>query len=277
MRTLFLFLWKYNFFLLFLLMESLCMYIIVRNNSFQHASVLNSANRVAAGVQGVVNSVSGYINLKAENEALARENAALRVYIPDVVALDSARHRLRTDTMFHQQYDFLTARVINNSVNRRNNYLTLDKGSRHGVHKDMGVICPNGIVGIVKDVSENFCTVMSFLHKESHVSARLKKSGDFGSLVWDGYDASTASLLEIARHVKVQKGDTLVTTRFSKHYPDGTLVGTVDEVDRNTPGNFYTIRVKLSTPFGSLAHVYIISNLLKEEQETLEATEKHDP
>ena len=271
MRNLFLFLWKYNFFLLFLFMESLCIYLVVRNNNFQQASVFNSANKVAANIQSVVNSVTEYINLKTENNALARENSALRSYIPDATYLDSVQRRFQNDTVYKQQYTFMTARVINNSINRRNNYLTLNKGSKHGVVPEMGVVCSEGIVGIVKDVSENFCTVRSFLHKDVIISSRFKKNGYFGPLVWEGFDASEGSLKGIARHVNVQKGDTIITTSFSAMFPEGILIGRVSEVDKNTGDDFYSIKVKLSTQFGSLSHVYIVSNLLKGEQRQLES------
>jgi len=276
MRNLFIFLWKYNFFLLFLFMESLCLYLVVRNNNFQHASVLNSANKAAANIQSVINSITDYINLKTENDALARENSALRSFIPDVNALDSVQRRFYNDTVYKQQYTFMTARVINNSINRRNNYLTLNKGSRHGVVPEMGVVCSGGLVGIVKDVSENYCTVISFLHKDSRISARIRKNGYIGSMVWEGFDPGTGSLKEIARHVNVQKGDTVMTSSFSGIFPEGILIGTIEEVDRNTSDNFYNIKVKLSTSFGSLSHVYIVSNLLKGEQRQLESALGND-
>ena len=276
MRNLFLFLWKYNFFLLFLFIESLCVYLVVRNNNFQHASVLNSANKVAANIQSVINSITEYINLKTENDALARENSALRSFIPDVYFLDSVQHRVENDSIYHQQYTFMTARVINNSINRRNNYLTLNKGTRHGVKPETGVVCSGGIVGIVKDVSENFCTVISFLHKDSRISARIKKNGYIGSMMWEGFDAGSGNLKEIARHVKVEKGDTVMTSSFSAIFPEGIMIGTVEEVDKNTSDNFYNIKVKLTTPFGSLSHVYIINNLMKDEQRQIESSLSND-
>ena len=276
MRSLFLFLWKYNFFLLFLFMESLCVYLVIRNNNFQHASVLNSANKMAASIQSVVSSITEYINLRTENDALARENSALRTYIPDATYLDSVQRRFVNDTLYKQQYTFMTARVINNSINRRNNYLTLNKGSKHGVVPGKGVVCSGGIVGIVKDVSENFCTVRSFLHKDVIVTARFKKNGFFGPMVWEGFDPSSGSFKEIARHVNVQKGDTVITSSFSGIFPEGILIGTVSEVDKNTSDNFYYIKVRLSTQFGSLSHVYIVTNLLKEEQSQLESAHSND-
>ena len=170
----------------------------------------------------------------------------------------------------------MTAKVINNSTNRRNNYLTLNKGSKQGVKPEMGVICSDGIVGIVKDVSEHYCSVISFLHKDSRFSARIKKNGYIGSMVWNGYDETHGTLNDIAKHVKVSKGDTIVTSSYSAIFPDGVFIGIVDEVTSTGGNNFQDITVKLSTPFGKLSYVYIISNLYKDEQKALEEPLKND-
>ena len=192
MRNLFILLWKYNFFILFLLMEVFCSYLIVQNNNFHRASFINSTNRVAADIQLVVSEVTDYISLRTTNDALSRENAGLRTIIPDVFYIDSVLEKTVYDSVFKQQYIFMPAKVINNSTNRRNNYLTLNKGSRQGVKPEMGVIAGHGVVGIVKDVSEHFCSVISILHKDSRISTKFKKSNYIGSLVWDGYHASAA-------------------------------------------------------------------------------------
>ena len=270
MRNLFLFLWKYNFFILFLLLEMLCGYLIVRNNNFQRASFINSTNEAAVKVNGVVSAVTEYINLRITNDALSRENAGLKTLMPNVYYVDSAIRRSITDTTLKQQYTFMTAKVINNSINRRNNYLTLDRGSLQGVKPEMGVVCPNGIVGIVKDVSDHYCTVMSFLHKSSLVSSRIKRTQFIGSLKWEGIDASHALLDDIENHVKVAKGDTIITTSFSSVYPEGVLVGIVDNVSPGKGSTFQNISVRLSTEFGSLSYVYIVDNLFKDEQKALE-------
>ena len=270
MRNLFLFLWKYNFFILFLLLEMLCGYLIVRNNNFQRASFINSTNEAAVKVNGVVSAVTEYINLRITNDALSRENAGLKTLMPNVYYVDSAIRRSITDTTLKQQYTFMTAKVINNSINRRNNYLTLDRGSLQGVKPEMGVVCPNGIVGIVKDVSDHYCTVMSFLHKSSLVSSRIKRTQFIGSLKWEGIDASHALLDDIENHVKVAKGDTIITTSFSSVYPEGVLVGIVDKVSPGKGSTFQNISVRLSTEFGSLSYVYIVDNLFKDEQKALE-------
>ena len=276
MRNLFLFLWKYNFFILFLLMEVLCGYLIIQNNNFHRASFINSSNTAAAKVNSVVSSITEYINLRTSNDALSRENAAIKTLLPDVFYIDSAIRRVNSDTILKQQYVLMTAKVINNSVNRRNNYLTLNKGSLQGIKPEMGVICSDGIVGIVKDVSEHYCSVISFLHKDSRISARVKKTGYIGSMVWEGFDETHGTLNDIAKHVKISKGDSIYTSAFSAIFPEGVLIGTVEDVKSAGGNNFQDINVKLTTPFGKLTYVYVVSNLLKDEQRALEEPLKND-
>jgi rod shape-determining protein MreC len=276
MRNLFLFLWKYNFFIFFLLLETLCGYLIIQNNNFQRTSFINSTNTVAANVNSMVSSITEYINLRTTNDALSRENAALKSLLPDVFYIDSALKQITADTILKQQYVYMTAKVINNSVNRRNNYLTLNKGSLQGVKPEMGVICSDGIVGIVKDVSEHYCSVLSFLHKDSRISARIRRTGYIGSMVWNGYDQTRGTLNDIAKHVQVAKGDTIVTSSFSSIFPEGIMIGTVESVGVTGGNNFQDITVKLSTAFGKLTYVFIVSNLFKEEQRALEEPLKND-
>ena len=276
MRSLFLFLWRYNFFILFLLMETLAFYLIVQNSNFHQASYINSTHAVAAKVNGWVSSVTGYINLSKANDALSRENAAMRSMIPNSFYMDSVLRRLAVDTVYKQQYTFITAKVINNSVNRRNNYLTLDKGSLQGIRPEMGVISAQGIVGIIKDTSGHFSSALSVLHKDARISARIKKNNYYGSLEWDGYNFRTATLKDIALHVKLQKGDTVVTSSFSKMFPEGILIGTIEEFSAKPGANFYTIEVKLLTDFSNLSSVYIVENVLKDEQLKLEEKQTDD-
>ena len=276
MRNLFLFLWKYNFFISFLVLEILCGYLIVQNNNFQRASFINSTNQVAAKINTGVSSVTEYINLGITNDALSRENAAFKSLMPEVFYIDSAIRRVQSDTILKQQYTFMTAKVVNNTTNRRSNYLTLNRGSLQGVQPEMGVICPDGIVGIVKDVSDHYCSVISFLHKDSRISARLKKTSFIGSMVWDGFDASHGRLNDIEKHVKVSKGDTIITTSFSSIFPEGIMIGVVEAVNPTSNSTFQDITIRLSTKFGSLSYVYIVSNLLKDEQQALEEPLKND-
>lgn len=256
--------------MLFILLWSFSIYLVVLNNRFQQVYVVNSSNRVAASILESMHEVSEYLSLKETNASLSRENAELRSKLASNFYALSIKDSSISDSVFLQQYTYTTARVVNSTINRRNNYLTLDKGTRHGIKPDMGVISSDGVVGIVKDVSEHYCTVMSLLHKNSRVSARFKKSNYFGSVVWSGDDSRKAELLEVAKHVKFKKGDTLVTTVFSTVFPEGVPVGTVSAFDLKNDANFFDIDLKLATDYARLSHVYIVKNLLKDEQRKLE-------
>ena len=270
MRSLFLLLWRNNFLIVFLLLEGLSFYFLVQNNKFHNASVLNSANKVTARIYEGVNYIQEYIHLKTNNENLARENAALRSSLASAYYDNSFQNVKITDTIHLQQYSYIMAKVINNSTNKRNNYLTLDKGSLHGIKPEMGIIASTGVIGIVKDVSPHYCTVMSVLHKDTKISTRLKKSAYFGSLEWDGRNPKEAILRQITTSTKIAKGDTLVTTTYSSIFPEGILVGTVKDFTVKPGDSFYTITVLLSSDFSSLSFVYAVGNLLKKEQVELE-------
>lgn len=277
MKNLFVFLWRNNYTIVFLLMELLCGALIIRNNKFQNTSMFNSSNSAVAKIMEGVNYVNEYLRLKTTNQHLAYENAQLRSLLPDAHYENEVVKNLVNDTVKQQHYSFFMAKVINNSVNRRNNYLTLDKGSMQGVTPEMGVVSSNGVVGIVKNVSEHYCTVMSVLHKDTRISAKFKSNNYFGSLVWNETDPETAELKEVAKHVVFKTGDTIVTTSFSSIFPENIIVGTVKGFDIKAGENFYNIHVKLSTDFTNLTYVYIVDNVFKNEQKKLEEeTVKND-
>lgn len=256
---------------------SFSFYLLVKNSKFQQASVLNASNAVVANMMQGVSYVKEYINLKANNEQLARENAQLQNKLGSALYNNQINRNSVSDTLYIQQYTYIVAKVINNSVNKRNNYLTLDKGSSHGIKPEMGVITSNGLVGIVKQVSPRFCTVMSVLHKDTRISAKIKRNEFFGSLVWNGNDPKYATLKEIDKTVPVHKGDTIMSTSFSSIYPSGILVGTIEKAELESGSNFHNIKVKLSTSFSNLNYVYVIDHLLKNEQRVLEeATTEND-
>jgi rod shape-determining protein MreC len=270
MKNLFLFLWRNNYSIIFVLLELWCFTLVIRNNNFQNTSAFNSSNKIIAKVMEGVNYVNEYVSLKATNRNLAIENAHLRSLMPDAYYENTVVKTIVNDTLKQQQYSFFPGKVINNSTVRRNNYLTLDKGESEGVKAEMGVVSSQGVIGIVKNVSEHYCTVMSVLHKDSRISAKFKNNNYFGSLVWDGMDPSTADLKDISRHVVFKKGDTIVTTGFSAVFPGNILIGTVKNFELKPGENFYTINVKLFVDYGNLTHVYIVDNVLKTEQRKLE-------
>lgn len=276
MRNLLLLIWKNYFFFLFLLLESLCIYLVVQNNYYQRASFVNSSNALAATILSTESNIESYFYLRTENDHLALENAELRSKILDSYSIIiNDLHRVN-DTLLKQKYTFTSANVVNNSTNHRNNYLTLNKGSEQGVKNNMAVITSTGVVGQVKDVSANFCTVMSLLHSKTTISAALKKDGSYGPLTWDGTDYAYATLSDIPTHVKIVAGDTVVTSAYSLTFPQNILIGTVESYLRESGKYFYTVRVKLATDFKKLNHVYIVNNMIKAEQQQLEEKSQND-
>ncbi|MCE3278457.1 MAG: hypothetical protein K0S44_648 [Bacteroidetes bacterium] len=270
MRNLLLFIWKNYFFFLFLLLESYCIYLVVQNNYYQHASFINSSNNLSASVLKTSHSVQDYFYLKDVNELLAKENAELRSRLKESYSIVVNDWKEVGDTVMRQKYTYTSAKVVNNSTNRRNNFLTLDKGSKQGIEKDMAVITNAGIVGQVKDVSENYCTVKSMLHSQSIVSAKIKKDGSYGPLTWDGKNSEFVTLSDIPTHVRLKAGDTIVTSAYSITFPENISIGTVDTFARKSGEYFFTVKVRLLTDFKKLTHVYIVDNKLKKEQQELE-------
>jgi len=216
-----------------------------------------------------VENIKDYFSLRNENRKLAEENA--RLYN----RLESSFTRIETDTdligdsLSSRTYHYLTARVINNSVNKQFNYLTLDKGKTSGIQPEMAVIGSEGIVGIVKSVSDNYASVLSALNRDFTVSAKIQKNGYFGPMRWNGNHPEYATLVDIPHHVKIEAGDTVVTSGFGGVFPEVYHIGVISEF-RLKGGNYYEIRVKLSTDFRKLSFVQIIQNLTRNEIDSLE-------
>lgn len=270
MRNLLLFIWKNYFAFLFVLLEIFCFYLVVQNNKFQRASFISSSNKAAADILTTSKNVEDYLYLKNVNEDLAKENAELHTRSLTSFSMMINDHFEVNDTAYRQKYTYTSCKVVNNSTNRRNNYLTLNKGSNQGIEHDMAVITSTGVVGIVKDVSPNFCTVMSLLHSKSTISSKFKKNGFFGPLTWDGENSGYATLRDIPAHVQMKAGDTIVTSAYSLAFPENILVGTVESFERKSGEFFFTLKIKLSTDFKKLSYVYVVKNLQKQEQEELE-------
>ena len=176
MRLLFLLLWRNNFTLFFILLQAFCIYLLVRNSRFQQASILNATNKVVTTTSEGVQYVKDYIHLRDYNNALTEENARLRGLLKDAYYREDSTTVFVNDTIGFQQYSYLPAHVVNNSIHHRNNFITLNKGTSEGVQPDMAVITSNGVVGIVNHVSEHYCTVMSLLHKDFKLSAMIQRS-----------------------------------------------------------------------------------------------------
>lgn len=269
MRNLFQFLWKYNVFILFILLEIIAFTLIFNNSNYQRAAFVNSSNRMAGNILEISSNISQYFGLRKTNEILANENALLKSFSKNSFIVTDNNVVLVNDTLYRQQYEYISARVISNSVNRRNNYLTLNKGSNQGIEKDMAVIAPNGVVGIVAATSPNFSSVISVLHEKSRLVAKIKKNNYPGTLLWKGTNSNSALLTDVPTHVEVEEGDTIVTGSYSSLFPEGILIGTVKEVSNKKGEDFLSINVAFSIDYRNVTWVYVVKNLMKEELESL--------
>lgn len=255
--------------------------LLVGGDPYHRHIYLTSANRVTASVYDFSNNATGYFNLRERNADLNRRNAELQ---SELLALRECIQLMAeqqcTDTMTLDSgmmpFRFIVADVINNSIARPFNYLTLNKGERDGVRPEMGVIDASGVVGIVSVVGPHSSRVISLLNPHFRLSCKLKRSDSFGSLVWDGRDPEVALLEELPRHTVYSPGDTVVTSGYSAVFPPGLPVGIVLDDDYNDHENFFTLKVKLLSDFTSLNNVQIVVSDISAELKSLEAGEAED-
>ena len=268
MRNLVFIFLRFGHYILFVLLEIFCLYLIVNHNQRQRDIYVNTGNIVNGYVSEKWNDLTNFISIQEKMDAIAMENARLKEKLinyglrPVAVPDDSLEIPL--------QFNLLSAKVVNNSTNRPNNYLTLDKGLLDGVQADMGVICQNGVVGIVRSVSDHYARVNSLLHRRTYISAAIKRTGAFGALKWKHSDPTIAHLDDIAKHYSVEVGDTVVTSSYSTHFPPNLMIGTVKSSSLSGGSNFYDIEVDLSNDFGSLNYVEVVINVNQGEQLKLE-------
>lgn len=275
MRNLLNFLLKYNYWLLFILLEVASFVLLFRFNHFQQSVFFSSANVVTGKVFEVSGGISSYFHLKSVNEDLLDRNMQLERQITnlerallehevDSTEINSIRNLPRTD------YEIFKARVINNSLNQVDNYITLDKGSKDGIRPEMGVVDGNGVVGIVYDTSPHYSVVISILNSKSSISCKIVGSEYFGYLKWEHGDSQYAYLKDLPRHAEFNLGDTVVTSGYSTVFPEGIVVGTVDDMSDSNDGLSYLLKVKLATNFGKVSDVRVIAKTGQEEQKEIE-------
>lgn len=276
MRNLLIFITKYNAFFLFLIFEIASLIIYIKYNSFQKASFINSTNKVTSQFYARSDEFKGYLSLREVNDALARENAQLRNQLKSSWYIDSITKHVVIDSNYRQQYEYIDAKVINNSVNKRNNYITISRGSKDGVAKGMGVIAGAGVVGKVILVGEHLSIVQSLLHKDSRFSAMLAKNKEIGYVEWgDDLDPRKGLLVDISNSAQPRVGELVVTSQLSL-FPAGIPIGKVSKLNAKGAGFFLNMEVALAVDFGKLEYVYVVNNKLATEQAGLEAQEKKD-
>jgi len=251
-------------FFVFLALELICTWLIIKNNTYQGSRFFNSSNAAAAKALGVSQNVNNYLHLKVVNEELASENARLRQL------LEQRQSAAETDSAIFKRFDFIKARVVNNSVNLFRNFITINKGSKAKVAPGMAVINSNKVIGKVKSVSANFAVVISLLNLDENISATISRTGNFGSVRWDGKNPRYTNLLFIPRHVNPLPGDSVVTSGLNAVFPEKILVGIISRAHLNPDGLFWDIQVELAQDFSKLQHVEVVRSIMKPEIDSLQ-------
>ncbi|PWS31510.1 rod shape-determining protein MreC [Pedobacter paludis] len=276
MRNLWIFISRYNAFFLFIIFFTIGVFLTVKNNAYQRSATLNSTNEIVGTAYERLNVFKRYLNLGMVNDSLAAENAKLKTKLLALTTIDSAKDVKVIDTNTHQQYTYLAAKVVKNSVTLRNNVMTINKGTSDGIKSGMAVISPQrGVVGFIRDVSEHLATIQSLLHKDTRISVVVKKNNALGSLVWgDGnFDIRKAFIKEVPNHIKMNVGDTIVTSGFAS-FPSGILVGKISRTNVATNDNFLSAELNLFNDFSTLQYVYVVKDKKAEEQKALESIAK---
>lgn len=276
MRPLLAFIIRYSHVLVFLLLEAAALALLFRFNYYQQSVYFTSASGVSGRIHAITGSIRQYFHLTEDNDELLARNLYLEQRVAQLqdflaqVQGDEAQLLAADSLALGEGGQTYRAGVIKNSINRRDNYITLDRGRRHGLRPEMGVVGASGVVGIVYKVSDSYALVISLLNSKSSISCKISRSDYFGYLQWEGGNPRYAYLRDLPRHADFSIGDTVVTSGYSTVFPPGIMVGTIDDISDSNDGLSYLLRVKLSTDFGRLGHVRVIDRPGQAEQQALE-------
>ena len=262
MYNLFIFIKKYNAVILFILLEVLCLVLIVQNLPYQNRKMANVSNSISGGYHKMTGNWADYLHLKIENEEVVEHNALLL----QALGCDE----LEADTIYLDDiFTYIPAHVINNSIDKTNNYILIDKGRVDGIEPDMGVICGKGVVGKVISVTNHYASVMSMLNSYMVVSCRFIDNQYVANVVWNDVNYRYGCVKDIPSHLIIKEGDTLVTSGFSNSFPADIMVGTIEEFEDDENSMFSTAKLKFSTNFNTLRHVYVVKNNYRAEIDSL--------
>ena len=266
MRNLLDFLYKYHHWLVFILLEVVSVVLLFQYNSYQGSVWFSSASAVAGKVYELESKMTAYLSMAKENEELTMRNLYQERQLDQLRRLyaeatkDTTAAELK-ELEFLSQYKLIQAKVVENSIHKLENLITIDKGRKDGVEPDMGVACGNGIVGVVYLVSDHYSVVISALNAaSSRISCAIRGRGYFGYLHWYGGDPSVAYVEDVPRHAKFKLGEWVVTSGFSSIFPSGVQVGKIEQVYNSSDGLSYKLKVRLSTDFGNVHDVVVISD-----------------
>lgn len=282
MRNLLAFLAKYNHWFVFILLEVICFVLLFRFNNFQGSVYFSSANAVAGKVYEYNSSVTTFFNMSQSNKKLSERNLILEQQVRALTQYIATHHG---DSLAMEQcqkqalagFKLIPAKVIQSTINREDNLITIDKGKADGIHEDMGVACGTGVVGVVYMASDHYSIVLPVINVNSNISVMIRKRGYFGFMHWKGSPSDIAYVDDVPRHARFSLGDYVVTNGYSSIFPPGIMVGKILHVFNSSDGLSYRVQLRLSTDFGKLRHVCVIDNsalkdkalLLKAAQDSL--------
>lgn len=274
MQNLFYFFARFGNFILFLLLEIFCIYLIVNYNKSQRDIFINSTNIFASHIYEKREEFTRFYRLNALADSIALENARLRERISQYELRD-AEHGISVewDTVYTQHF-FVPAKIVKNSITLSDNILLVNKGSRDSVEQGMGVITDKGVVGIVRNVKDNYSNVLSINHTKSRISIAVKGKDYFGNMSWGGNNPNIHNVNDLPVHAEVEKGDTIVTSGFSSIFPPDVPIGIISSIERLGGSNFYTTEVELFEDMSNVKYVYIVGNRDKNEITELEGLEQ---
>lgn len=271
MHNLLEFLAKYNHWFVFLILEVVSFVLLFQYNSYQGSVWFSSANAVTGKVYEWDSAVETFFSLTKVNQELTQRNAYLEQQVrqlsdklTDVTKDSSFMHTGQVALL--KSYRLIPAKVVSNSVDKPGNLITIDKGRADGVHKDMGVVCGMGVVGIVYLVSEHYSVLIPVLNIKSNISCSIQNRGYFGYLRWKGGASEYAYLEEVPRHAHFKLGDNVVTSGYSAVFPPGVMVGKILHVFNSADGLSYRVQLKLSTDFAKLRDVCVIDDAAMQER-----------
>jgi rod shape-determining protein MreC len=274
MRYLLYFFRKHYFYFLFLFLEVLSLVLIFNYNEYQNSVLSRLSANVAGSILTLSADISEYFSLKRTNKILADDNAKLHSYLWDAFYKADTHSYYHKDTLYKLEYKYISAKVISNSINKRNNFLMLDKGTLHGIENHSGVIIGNRIVGQIVSVSQHFCWVMSVLNKDTRISGKFRKNGQLVNIEWSGGTYRRGEVKEIPKHVVIEKGDTIITSGNSDIFPEGLIIGTIDDYTIARDENFNNATLLFSTDFNSLSYVEVVIDMMRKEKDALKASFK---
>ncbi len=262
MKSLFEFIIKHHFTALFIIFQVFNLFLIVEFNEYQRQIFFNFSNSITGSIHSIVADITGYMDLKEKNKNLSEENALLKN------KLEQLKNTAAAPQSSHS-FEFVSAEVVYSSTSYQNNFIIINKGTKDGIKPDMGVTGAKGVLGVTFKVSKHYTSVLSVLNTKTGISAKHKNSNYPCLVKWDGKDYRFVSIYDIPSHLKLNKGDSIVTSGFSAIFPKDIFIGTIASFYKNKNNNFYTVKVKLAENMKTVSNVNVIKNYYKAEFDSL--------